>query len=300
VDPLWWACRGADGLVHRAALLGTGVPEGDIGKALERHRVAALQRGIYLPGGATATALQAASAALRAVDEPGSAASHLTAAKLHGLAVPTVGREQITIPRPERRPHRDRLRLHTARLPAADVVEVDGVRVTGIARTLVDLCRFLPRVPAVWAVEDALRRDLVDRQELEESARRLARTPGVVRARQRFRAAEPRSGSPLETDARLRLCDAGLPCPEVQMEVQLAGGGRAFVDLGYRDAMVGIELDGREFHERPDALFVDRSRQNALLLSELVVLRFTWFDVVHRSQHFIGDVRRALRQRRAR
>ncbi len=277
------------------------MPEGDIGKAVERHRVAALQRGIYLLGGAAAeTSLQAASAALQAVEQPGSAASHLTAARLHGLDVPPQGRAQITIPRPERRPHRDRLRLHTARLPAADVIEVDGIRVTTVARTLVDLCRFLPRVSAVWAVEDAMRRGLVERLELERASRRLARTPGIRRARQRFRAAEPRSGSPLETDARLRLCDAGLPCPEVQMEVLLADGARAFVDLGYREARVGIELDGREFHELPEALFEDRSRQNAVMLADIVLLRFTWFDVVHRTQRFVGLVRGALQQRRAR
>ncbi|MCW2632103.1 MAG: hypothetical protein JWR88_1065 [Pseudonocardia sp.] len=257
-----------------------------------------MQRGIYLLPDRAALPSELARAALLAVGHHGCVVSHLTAARLHGLAVPEGGPAELTTPRALRRPNRDRLRLHTARLAPADVVDLGAILITSRARTLVDLCRALPRVAAVWAVEDALRRGLVSCGDLEAAAGRLRRTPGIVEARHRFRAAEPLSGSPLETDARLKLIEAGLPRPEVQLPVALAGGGTAFVDLGYRAERLGIELDGRASHELPPAVFADRVRQNRILLADFILLRFTWFDVVHRSERFISDVHSALEKRR--
>ncbi len=143
-----------------------------------------------------------------------------------------------------------------------------------------------------------MRRDLVTSAELAAAARRLARTPGIIRARERLRAVDPRSQSPLETDARLRLVDAGLPPPEPQMQVVLPDGRSAFIDMGYPEHRVGIELDGRAWHELPEAVFRDRHRQNGVAVTELMLLRFTWWDVVHDTARFVNQVRAALARRR--
>lgn len=298
VDAWWWQQPAEAGLLRRRNLVAGGVPPDTVGAAVRRQHITPVQRGIYLPGKRQPGALDEAQAALFAVDEPGSAVSHHTAARLHGLVVPDGGPAHLTIPRPERRPHRDRLVLHTARLPAPDVVVLDGVATTAVARTLVDLCRVLGRVSAVWALEDAMRRGLVTAAELAAAARRLARTPGIIRARERLRAADPRSQSPLETDARMRLADAGLPPPEPQMQVVLPDGRSAFIDLGYPEHRVGIELDGRAWHELPEAVFRDRHRQNGVAVTELMLLRFTWWDVVHDTARFVDQVRTALARRR--
>ncbi len=84
------------------------------------------------------------------------------------------------------------------------------------------------------------------------------------------------------------------------MAVALTGGGTAFVDLGYRTERLGIELDGRASHELPHAVFADRVRQNRILLADFVLLRFTWFDVVHRADRFVAEVRGAFEGRRHR
>ena len=297
MESWWWRQPTDAGVLRRRSLVAGGVHPDMIGSAVRRKRLTPVQRGIYLPGKRRPSALDEARAALLAVDQPGSAVSHHTAARLHGLVVPDGGPAHLTIPRAERRPHRDRLVLHTARLPPPDVVVLDGVTTTAVARTLVDLSRLLGQVSAVWAVEDALRRDLVTTGELEAAARRLARTPGIIRARQRLRAADPRSQSPLETDARLRLAAAGLPPPEPQMRVVLPDGRSAFIDLGYPDHGVGIELDGRAWHELPEAVFRDRHRQNGVAFTELMLLRFTWWDVVHDTVRFVDLVRAALARR---
>ena len=278
-------------LLTRAAALRDGLDPDVLRAALRRHELHPLQRGVYHRGRG-APPLQRARAAVLAVAEPGAAASHTTAARVHGLVVPKGGPEHVTLPRSERRPHRDRLRLHTARLHPADLMEVAGVPVTAPARTLVDLCRCLGRTDAVWAVERALAAGVVTAQQMEWAAIRLARTPGIVMARARFRAARSSSGSALETEARLVIVDAGLPEPEPQVEVELPNGRHAYLDLAYPDLRIGIELDGRD-HERVDALFHDRWRQNGVLSAEWILLRFTWRDVRYDTARMIETIARA-------
>jgi len=278
-------------LLTRAAALRDGLDPDVLRAALRRQELQPLQRGVYHQGRG-APPLQRARAAVLAVAEPGAAASHTTAARVHGLVVPEGGPEHVTLPRSERRPHRDRLRLHTARLHPADLMKVAGVAVTAPARTLVDLCRCLGRTDAVWAVERALAAGVVTAEHMEWAAIRLARTPGIVMARARFRAARPSSGSALETEARLVIVDAGLPEPEPQVEVELPNGRHAYLDLAYPDLGIGIELDGRD-HERVDALFHDRWRQNGVLSAEWMLLRFTWRDVRYDTARMIDTIARA-------
>ena len=96
-----------------------------------------------------------------------------------------------------------------------------------------------------------------------------------------------RAESPLETFARLECVDAGVP-PDDLVEIRSSRGhllGRG--DLGWRlphGRWLIAEIDGREFHERPDALLRDRSRQNALVSSGRVdILRFTATDLSTRA-----------------
>ena len=290
-----YQARVSELLLRNAAFRGGAHPD-ELRTALRRSELVPLQRGIYLGGGPASPALRA-EAAILTVDQPGAAASHATAARVHGLVVPLGGPEHVTLPRRQRRPHRDRLRLHTARLSDRDLSLVDDVPVTAIPRTLVDLCRELRRTDAVWAVERALAEGAVTVDELEAAAIRLARTPGIIGARERFRAARPLSGSPLETEARLVIVDAGLPEPELQVEVQLGGGRRAFLDLAYSELKIGIELDGRD-HERVDAAFRDRWRQNSVHGQDWVLYRFTWRDVRYDRERMVDTLTRARAARR--
>jgi hypothetical protein len=290
-----YQARVSELLLRNAAIRGGTHPD-ELRTALRRSELVPLQRGIYLGGGPASPALRA-EAAILTVDQPGAAASHATAARVHGLVVPLGGPEHVTLPRRQRRPHRDRLRLHTARLSDRDLSLVDGIPVTAIPRTLLDLCRELRRTDAVWAVERALAEGTVTLDELEAAAIRLARTPGIIGARERFRAARPLSGSPLETEARLVIVDAGLPEPELQVEVQLGGGRRAFLDLAYSELKIGIELDGRD-HERIDAAFRDRWRQNSVHGQDWVLYRFTWRDVRYDRERMVDTLTRARAARR--
>jgi hypothetical protein len=208
--------------------------------------------------------------------------------------VPGGGADEVTIPRAERRPHRSELRFHTTVLASEDVADIGGLELTTVARTLVDLCRCEERFRAVWAVERALAREMVSAEELAAALGRCRGVPGVARARGCVAAARPLSGSPLETAGRLALVDDGLAEPEVQLPITRADGRDAWVDLAYREQRVGLEFDGRSEHGMETAVFEDRDRQNQIVLRDLTIIRFSWFDVFRRRPAYLRTVRGAI------
>lgn len=89
-----------------------------------------------------------ARAALLATGTRAAVASHHTAARLHGLALPsTEGPEHVTVPRTYRYLRRHDLRSHTSALPAHHVTRINGLPCTTVPRTVLDLARALPGYP---------------------------------------------------------------------------------------------------------------------------------------------------------
>ncbi|MCT2589540.1 hypothetical protein LHJ74_06315 [Streptomyces sp. N2-109] len=122
---------------------------------------------------------------------------------------------------------------------------------------------------------------------------------GAPRARVWLAEGDGRAESPLETRHRLICTDAGM-APEV-LQWRLADphtGTRYRVDAGWPSRGIGVEADGEEVHSRPQAVYADRHRQNALLAAYpgLVLLRFTWQDAL-RPARFLDQLGQALRLR---
>ena len=70
-------------------------------------------------------------------------------------------------------------------------------------------------------------------------------------------------GSPAEARLIRRLSDWGLPEPVLQHRVDLPSGHRAFIDLAWPWALVGLEYDGSLAHT-PRRLAPDVAREEAL------------------------------------
>ncbi|HVX42425.1 MAG TPA: DUF559 domain-containing protein [Mycobacteriales bacterium] len=250
---------------------------------VKRGELTRLHRGVYAFSRLVGTPEVRAAAALAAA--PDGVVSHDTAAALWGIdLVNASGREHVTVPKSRRRASRSTLVVHASDLRETDLATVRRIRVTSAPRTLHDLLTTCDRLTAVWAVEQALRQKLIERAELSASLR-------PVRAREWCALADERSESPLETAVRLVLVDGGLPPPELQIPVQ---DGVFRIDLGYREFSVGIEADGKETHDRPDAIYADRWRANALNQLGWRLLRFTWRDVMARPGYIVASVRAAL------
>lgn len=186
----------------------------------------------------------------------------------------------------------------TRRLSASEVVtDALGLPWTGWARTTVDLSG----VVGVREIADHLDRSdrarLLDLDTLAEARRRVRGKPGLARLTRALQLYEVVPDgeylSRLERLAARVLVPAGIPDPEINGRVLLPDGARIRVDLLLRDARIAIELDGRD-HGVGEQFQTDRWRDRQLQLLGYVVLRFTWYDVVHRPHVVVADVLRFL------
>lgn len=290
-----------DGLILRERALREGVDPDQVMKALRTGRIRRVQRCVYVRRATDVAPLALARAAVLSSGVADAVASHQTAARVHGIAVPD-GRwpEHVTVARNERRIRRRELICHGRALAQGDVELRDGVPLTTAVRSLLDMSTEVARLNAVWAIDDAIRNGLVTADEMATSlkTRHGGRGDGVIKMR--VSEADGRAESILETAGRLALKDAGVQLPIAQHEV-FDGGGKvvARLDAAYPELGLGIEYDGAAVHGAPRALYRDRHRQNRLLHLGWTLLRFTWWDVTHDPAGFVATVRRALEVQRS-
>ena len=213
-----------------------------------------------------------------------------TAAWLHGLLSDLAAPIEVALPARNEARSRQGLSLRRCDIDLAEVTSAIGFRTTSVPRTLLDLCARLPPVEALIALDVAVRKQLqwppVD----------FAGRPGAARLRRLTNLAAS-AESPMETRLRWLLISAGLPRPEVQVDLFDAGGefaGRA--DLLYRGARLVIEFDGGNHRER---LVGDDRRQNLITTVGFRLLRFTSADVYQRHDVVVAQVRGELARARA-
>lgn len=176
-------------------------------------------------------------------------------------------------------------------------VVADGARITPLPVALAQaLCR-LPRRHVVAVLDDVVHRGLLDESATDAFVAALTGRRGCRRVRLWSELVDARSESTLESLARLACVDGGVPPDDLQVLFRDAHGRVvARGDLGWRlpgDRWLLGEIDGREFHDVPEALLHDRRRQNALVATRGVdVLRFAVEDVTDGS--IVRTVRRVL------
>jgi very-short-patch-repair endonuclease len=180
-------------------------------------------------------------------------------------------------------------------LGPGESVVIRALPATSLRRTLLDLCVQLSHVEALVAIDMAVHRGLIDVVELWRYGRRTAGRPGSARLRELARVAEP-AESPMETRLRWLLIQAGLPRPQVQVEVRDTTGrflGRA--DLYYPAQRLILEFDGGNHRDR---LVADDRRQNLLIGSGHRILRFTTADLRSQPDVAVAQVRATLESAR--
>ncbi|MDN3023282.1 hypothetical protein [Streptomyces sp. S.PB5] len=237
--------------------------------------------------------------------KPRLVASHGSAARLWRIEVlgpVDAGPLEFTDPGLSVRQSLADVRIHRIPLSDTDVVARWGLRVTDVPRTLADLLRAGPRNDALVAVESALAYRTVSRVRRAPLTTLAALSfaleaplRGGVRAQGWLRLADPRSGSPAETVARLHMLDAGLR-PESQAELHVPGRGRRFLDFLFRKEGLGVEIEGYAYHGSRDAHRRDVARFNEVLQCPEVrnLLRYTAEDVFWRPRRMIEEIRAAL------
>jgi hypothetical protein len=178
---------------------------------------------------------------------PDAHAALWSAAAAHDLPLPSSDGWPVSLVRPNgsarRRPG---LTVDVAALPPEHLAKPGLLRTTSVGRTIVDLGRRAGLIDAVTAADAALHNGLVSEAEIREVLDFQAGWPGSARAEEVIDLADGRAESPLESRSRIRLRQAGLPPPELQVEITDENG--MFIarpDFVWADLGVVGEADGR-------------------------------------------------------
>ena len=233
--------------------------------------------------------------AITRVRLPGRAiVSHRSAARLHGL---WQGDElDVTVRYPDQAKCSG-ANIHRSRdLVPGVVMEIDGLPVTSVARTLCDLGLVLAPWSVRRAVEHAIATGRTTRDEVERirwGVSEHGRT-GVGAVDDALRELPLRAGigeSGPEVRLMAILGEAGPPglVPQHRVEVD---GHRYRLDLAYPELMVAVEYDGEAFHSRPEQVRADRERQQRLEGAGWRVVRVTRHDLYSAAS---GSIVRRIR-----
>jgi very-short-patch-repair endonuclease len=260
------------GVVARRQLLALGLRHRTIERRIARGRLHRIHRGVYAVGHRSLSAQGRWLAAVLAVG-PDAVLSHRSAAALWELRPAAGARVDVTVPGRARR-RRQGVAIHVTReLRDRDCAQREGIPVTSVARTLLDLAGVFPEPQLSRAFEQAERTGQLDLRAVEDVCLRGRGRRGL--------------------GALLRvLADQRGPAPAIRSELE-----RIFLDLcrehrvpqpRINDFVVGfevdavwlrqrlvVELDGYDFHRTRAAFERDRARDTALQLAGYRVLRFT-------------------------
>ena len=227
-------------------------------------------------------------------------ASHRSAGRLWRLREVPRWRPEVTVPG-SRRPRVDGVVVHrTDTLDTEDVAAVEGIPVTSVARTLLDLGALLPAPVLATTTEDAAIRGLVTPPDLVATLERLGR-PGR-RGAAALRVVVGQLATPAALESRLETAllrlirRSGAPPPVCQLEAVVAGGRRVRFDFAWPDRRIAVEADGRRWHATSADFEKDLIRHNAVTAAGWRLYRFGWTDVHQRPDVTTAALAAALRQ----
>lgn len=279
------------GVVNRRQLVQLGIGDDAIRRRVEKGRLHRVHQGVYAVGHAGLTERGRCLAAVIACGT-GSVLSHLDAARLWGIYDSRGPRIHVTSPRRGGR-ERPGILIHRARrLDPDDVTRVDGIPVTTVERTIVDLADLLPRDRVLRAIREAEVHGLLDHARLSAAVGRAhgRRRGGVLSEALADHAPGQIVRSELEHRFLELVRSAGLPAPETNVPVR-ARRRTYEVDCLWRPERLAVELDGRAAHARTEALEDDRVRDAALSAIGLRPLRYTWRRVTSDGDEVIAELR---------
>ena len=157
-------------------------------------------------------------------------------------------------------------------LARADIMEIEGFRLTTPVRTAMDLACKLSRYEALAVLDGFMRRHGLTQADLKAELPRYRRRRGVVQLRQLIPIADPQAESSGESWTRLAIIDAGLPTPQPQYWVSDGDFDTYRLDLAYPKHRVAIEYDGRDFHSTPAQRAADEARRHWLREQDWIVI----------------------------
>lgn len=244
-----------EGLVTGAFRVGTAI---ELGASTSRLRAPDLARpfwGIRARDNATSHA-QLARAFLPRMPERAFFFG-TTAARLHGIPIPTrfdTPHVHIAVVAGARRVQCRGIAMHHVTIQPADIIRVDGMRLTGLERTWCDLGASGLTVAELVAAGDALlwrRMPKSSPASLAGALRRFEGRRGTRRLHDALPMLSARSDSAPESELRVAIMMAGLPHPAVNQDVfDHQGRFVARPDLSWPHLRIALDYEGD--HHRTD------------------------------------------------
>lgn len=287
------------GAISVAQAASLGLSPSQLRWLVDRGRLVRVRPGVLVVAGAPPTwRLDLVVATLAS----GGAAvvSHRAAAVLHGLDGIVGSWSEVSVPRSYTTRLPGVIVHRTGVLEAADCCVVDGLPVTALDRTVVDLASVVPLRSLSAALDHVLR--------LGVSPQRIHWMLGRVGSKGRRGAAMLRGlltdrttpGRVPESALERALLDtvaaAGLPPPRVGVEIRDGGRLVARVDVGWPELTLGLEAHSKRHHAGWHNTEHDLARDLAIAALGWEVLYVTWAQLRRRDE-LAAALRSAYRAR---
>lgn len=283
------------GLLRRAAALDAAISENELAAAVRRRELVRLVPGVFVPASAQFDGHEGAQRLHRlkaiAVATVGDAdtqaipLSHASAAAVHGLPLLKPDIEYVHVMSGKKsggfiQGHRH---VHAAPFGDDEIVEVNGILVTTLERTAVDVATSGTFAQALAAFDQALRTDASPEKIAQILADRRRR--GVRVARRALKLADPLSETVAESWSRAQMIEAGLPIPRLQHEFR-GRRGTYCSDFDWDERVIG-EFDGMVKYGRlrkpgttiEDSVMQEKRREDDLRTLGAIVVRWTWTEL---------------------
>jgi very-short-patch-repair endonuclease len=277
-------------VVSRRQLYDLGYTRGSITRRIEKRRLHRVHRAVYAVGHKRLTARGRWMAAVLACGK-GAILSHGDAAALHDLRRVGSGKIDVTA---RSRHNLPGIRCHHAGLlHPEDTATVDGIPVTGLARTYLDLAEILGHGRLIDVLEAGQRQNKLDVGALHAV---IARNPGrhgiepLQAAIDELTDEPPLLQSGLERAFRALVRAHGLPMPQFNVYVE-----GELVDVVWPEQRLIVEVDGWRWHSGRKAFGNDRRRDRKLVRAHWRVARFTDDQVQFEEDGVAAELSELLR-----
>ncbi|MEO6532537.1 MAG: hypothetical protein ABIO06_03070 [Pseudolysinimonas sp.] len=264
----------------------------ELQRAAERGRLVRVHRGAYYPFERWDKLTQTERYTYQVLGSVGTnrvnpTISHVSAAVLHGAPIigpmPNLVHMLATSAAGTRTEHG--YRKHATEFPDEEIESRGELRITSLLRTLADVATDSPFLTSVGVLDWALGSHAVTATDVLGMIERLEIRRGRRRAERAIAFADARSGSPGETLSRVRMFEAGLPAPELQVSFADQAGRIGVVDFWWPDYQLIGEFDGVSKYVRDEftggrdpaqVVVAEKVREDRLRALGPAVARWGW------------------------
>jgi very-short-patch-repair endonuclease len=282
------------GVVSRSQLNELGLGRRAVQRRVEAGRLHPLYPGVFSVGHRLVPRQGWWLAAVLA-SGPDALLSHWSAAALWMIRPNSRSRIDVTVPHRSR--SSDPIFRHVSAVPVDERAVEEGIPVTSVHRTILDLAATEPVDTVRAMIKEAGHHRHYDRLSLPALLGRYPGRRGVKRVSLALKRLEEdpagRPRSPLEEKFLPFICRFQLPRPRLNDWI-LLGPERFQVDCHWPRSRLIVELDSWKSHGTRSSFRSDRERDRALLLAGYRVTRLTWAQLDDEPLQIARDIRALL------